>query len=191
MGLFVIVSVVAIGALLKIVDANKKSQAIETSVNNMNFVLTSISLEMRVGTMYNCITTIGSPIVTLSSPVGCDVTVSPGTPWIIAFNSAKIIPGINGCNLIYAYHFDATSEEPIRKAQQTSCNDELVESSFFPLVSNKADSKITFTHGSIKVVTGGSVQPYAQFHFVGSAGVKEKNKTTFDVQTTVSQRLPD
>jgi len=33
--------------------------------------------------------------------------------------------------------------------------------------------------------------PFAQFHFVGYVGTKEKTKSYFDIQTSVSQRVSD
>ena len=53
--IFTIVAFVAVGALLKVIDANKKSQSLKTSINNLNFALESLSREMRVGSNYTCI----------------------------------------------------------------------------------------------------------------------------------------
>ena len=164
--IFTVVALVAVGALLKVVDANKKAQSLKTSINNLNFALDSISREMRVGSNYR-------PSGTFSSD-----------PWTVYFESSKPSPTA-GCNLTFAYRFEGGT---LKKAEATLCN--VDPSNFAPLIS----SDIKFDNGgiaSVKVVNESNVQSYAQFHFRGYAGVKEKTKTYFDLQTMVSQRLED
>ena len=179
--IFTIVAFVAVGALLKVIDANKKSQSLKTSINNLNFALESLSREMRVGSNYTCIS--GSSVtVPISASSACP---SGYSSWTIAFNSSKPYPPAPAtplCQLVYAYHYDGIT---LYKAEQSACGSSM--GAFAPIIS--ADVK--FTTGTIKVVTGFDIQSYAQFHFTGYSGVKEKNKTYFDLQTTVSQRLAD
>jgi len=185
--IFAIVAVVAVGALLKIVDANEKAQSLETSINNLNFVLDSITREMRVGTTYHCSS--GKMTSGNISPAGCPAGYSG--QWTIAFKSSERNKS-STCNLTIAYHYDGAQ---ILKAQQPQTSDECEESlEFYPLISNEAalDSHVTFQAARVIVDTGrADAQPYAQFHFRGFAGTKERNKSTFDLQTTISQRLPD
>src|SRR5258708_3814888 len=54
LAIFSIVALVATGALLKIIDANKKAQALKSVMNNLNFAVESMSREMRVGSTYHC-----------------------------------------------------------------------------------------------------------------------------------------
>ena len=193
--IFAIVAVVAIGALLKIVDANKKAQSLETSINNLNFILDSMTREMRVGSKYNCIPGQGPILTTLTTAAPCPSGVA--NSWVIEFNSSKSYPpGNPTCNLIYAYYFDMTSGGiPLQKAEQKECgpnsnNDELTP---YPLISNDAglDSAITFSAGTIRVAAGDTQQPFVQLYFRGSAGARTQTQSTFDLQTTISQRLPD
>lgn len=202
--IFAIVAVVAIGALLKIVDANKKAQSLETSINNLNFVLDSMTREIRVGSNYYLTSEFDTSGIVPSDRQGLAIYSGP---WMIKFISSKTAldngnhcsgnscnnPGKNSlgqniCSLAYAYYFDSNSN--LNKAEQSSCDDSLT---FFPLTSTdpSLDSVINFDLATIKVVTGGTAQPYIQLHLRGSAGVKEKTKSTFDLQTTISQRLPD
>ncbi len=218
-GLFTIVALVAVGALLKIIDANKKAHTLETSINNLNFALEAMSREMRVGSNYYCLTGTASledhfnPIndddgnlirYKLFPPQGCGTTT--GGPWTIAFISSDTSKDTQDetCNLAKAYDFTGTD---IRKAEQEDCESNSM--SFATLISTKDDSDdsinvnagkfdsfITFSKATVRVVTGEKsptekYPSYAQFHFVGSAGVKEKSKTLFDMQTTVSQRIRD
>ena len=54
MAVFIVVAVIAVGAFLKILDANKQSQALETAMNNADFALDSMSRDLRVGYGYTC-----------------------------------------------------------------------------------------------------------------------------------------
>ncbi len=49
---FSIVALAATAALFKIIDANKRTQAIKTSVNNLNFAMDEMSRDIRLGIEY-------------------------------------------------------------------------------------------------------------------------------------------
>jgi prepilin-type N-terminal cleavage/methylation domain-containing protein len=191
--IFMTVATVAIGALLKVVDANKKAQSIKTSITNLNFVLDAMTRELRVGTKYNCNSGVVTP-TSLTTAQAC--TTALADSWSIAFNSSKIAydGGGNPCSLIKVYSFDKTTST-IKKGDQETCNGTYT---MYPILygatsandPNATDAMINFSAGTVRVVTA-NVQPYVQLHFVGSSGIKEKNKSYFDVQTLVSQRLPD
>lgn len=189
-GIFTVVAVVAVGALLKTIDANKKSQSIKTAVTNLNFALDSMTRELRVGTRYTC----GSGAFNISTLNAVGTGCNTGSNnWYIAFySSRRSISNGTPCNLIYVYNFDGST---LSKAQQTACDTQLTSSSLYPLItssfnaSNQQDVAIKFAAGTIKVVSGTAAQPYVQLRFRGSAGASEKVKSTFDIQTTISQRL--
>jgi prepilin-type N-terminal cleavage/methylation domain-containing protein len=185
LGIFAVVAVVAVGALLKITDANKKSQSMKTAINNLNFALESMSREMRVGTDYHCnYPSAGIPSTLPDGSGGCESGImGPESDWYVAFNSTK--RDLAGdCNLIYAYLYDSASLT-LRKAQQKECNDPLdVEDSFGELIS--PDVKIA--NAFIRVSSGG-VQPKAFFWFKGHVGDRVRDTTEFELQTSVSQRI--
>ncbi len=52
--LFSIVVTVGIGALLTVLAANRKAQALQSVMNNLNFTLEQMSRDVRVGTSYDC-----------------------------------------------------------------------------------------------------------------------------------------
>lgn len=196
--IFTIVALVAVGALLKTIDANKKSQSLKTSINNINFVLESMSRELRTGSNYFCTSDseIGedNDIVHGNQALPASRSCTPGALyWIIAFYSSRTYTNANGsiCNLVYVYRF---ANGTIEKAEQSTCNDTIRNNNsntFFPVVS----SDIIFTTATINVETKEDAedrkQPYIFIHLKGYSGKKEKNKTYFDVQTSVSQRLSE
>lgn len=55
--IFSIVMVVAVGALVSVVEANRKAQGVKSVMNNLNFALDSMTRAIRVGTDYSCATT--------------------------------------------------------------------------------------------------------------------------------------
>jgi prepilin-type N-terminal cleavage/methylation domain-containing protein len=54
MMIFSIVAVVALAALVKIIDANKKAQTTQDAVTTLSFALEAMSREMRSGSNYYC-----------------------------------------------------------------------------------------------------------------------------------------
>ena len=65
--IFSIVVLVALSALVKIIDANKKAQTLQDSVINLSFTLESMSREMRSGSDYYCQEGLNATIGTLTS----------------------------------------------------------------------------------------------------------------------------
>ena len=198
--IFMVVAVVAVAALLKIVDADRKSKTLQDTVNNINFAMDSITREIRVGSDY-----------TLDKSGEYDSSINPATynqtsdsalnlsqGASIAFLSSNTATGSNGnpCNLTYAYYFSPVlNSSPqtwtIEKAQQSTnsqCTDSLGGSNtqYAPII----DPSIIITAYSIKVVEGNSlVQPSVFLYIRGYTGKDVNTQTYFDLQTTISERI--
>ncbi len=189
LAIFSIVALVAVGALIKIVDANKKAQSLKTAINNINYALESMSRDIRAGTNYYCVSTnftLGNN-ASLPSKNGCQAL---DKTWVIAFYSSKEKSnGAGGfCHLVYVYRF---ANETIEKAEQKNCGDPIDNSSFYPIISDN----ITFEHAvatlNVSSVTD-DIQSYVFFHLKGYSGSgKESVQTSFDIQTSISQNLSD
>lgn len=54
MSIFTMVATVAVGVLLVMVDANRKSQNIQSAMTNLSFALDSMTRDIRTGTEYFC-----------------------------------------------------------------------------------------------------------------------------------------
>lgn len=52
--IFTIVMVVALGAILSIVNANRKAQALHTVINNVNLAIETMTRDLRTGYNYKC-----------------------------------------------------------------------------------------------------------------------------------------
>lgn len=54
-GIFMTIVTIAISALISIIGANKRAQAIKNTIDTVNFVIESMSRDIRSGTGYNCL----------------------------------------------------------------------------------------------------------------------------------------
>ncbi len=52
--IFSIVMLIAVGALVSIIEANRKAQGVKSVMNNLNFSLDSMTRAIRVGGTYDC-----------------------------------------------------------------------------------------------------------------------------------------
>ncbi len=189
MGIFAIVAVVALGAMVKIISANRKAQALQSSITNLNFALDSMSREMSTGINFYCDS--ASPIP-LNDPynriakIDCPSGYLGSSNSYIAFNNVSKVStkGVNPCNLIYVYKFSGSSGVyKIEKAKQSDCNDN--NPTFWDIV----DPNVTIKDYYISVVdVGSNSYPLITIRASGYAGVREKERSYFDVQTAVSPR---
>jgi prepilin-type N-terminal cleavage/methylation domain-containing protein len=153
--IFSIVMLIAVGALLTMIDANRKAQALNSVMNNLNLAIESMSREIRVGTNYNC----GG---TGDCPLG---------------NTRLSIISSEGKNITYQYN-----------AQRI----EVLKESGPPIAITAPEVKIDkFMFYTTGTSPSDSFQPRVVMTIQGTAGVSEKTKTTFNVQTMASQRVPD
>jgi prepilin-type N-terminal cleavage/methylation domain-containing protein len=188
LGVFAVVAVVAVGALISIIDSNKKSQTSNTVIVDLGFALESFSRELRVGSAYHC--TQNNSFDNLQDgksllSQACDTYGGE----IIAFKSSESDPNDTSCPLVFAYRFlwDSTvtpNRFHFDKAKQTECNGFLT---FFPIIS----SNVIITDYRLGVFFDPNTQPYplAFIRLMGYVGVSDRDKTEFDLQTTVSQRI--
>ena len=136
LGIFMVVAVVAVGALIGIVDTNKKSQTSNAVIVDLGLAMESFSREVRVGNAYHCAQNSSfnnSPDGKFLASQACNI----GDGEVIAFRSSKSDPSDPSCSLVSAYRFlwDTTAT-PNRfrfdKAKQTECRGLLNFSSIIP-----------------------------------------------------------
>ena len=190
LAIFSIVAVVALGALAKIIDANSKAQTLQAGINNLSFAMETMSREMRVGNKYDCLPS--SNVPGTFGAQSCSGYDQDSNGAMLAFLSSKTDPGNDPtvpCNLEYAYRFRPDGATPgqwiLEKAEQRGCGTDfkaIIESDFAPVL----DQNVIITGYHIQVSSGHF--PLALIRITGYAGVKEKEKSYFDLQTAVSAR---
>lgn len=207
LAVFMVVAVIAVGALLKITDANRKSQALKTAINNINYALDAMSREIRTGRNMVLYTVDGQNNYTLKDGEinGYGATgnnIGLNDEWIVVFESTKNSNhATNPCKLKIAYKFrsyanynGSVTEKTIQKAEQPptdlDCDGQLgdtlgsgPEYAFVDILS----PEVQITNSIVDVDTSGG-HGKASFWFKGYTGLRAKDRTDFEIQTTVSQR---
>ncbi|MDD5165698.1 MAG: prepilin-type N-terminal cleavage/methylation domain-containing protein [Candidatus Pacebacteria bacterium] len=192
LGIFAVVAVIAVGALVRVTSANRQAQAIQSGVNNVSFILDAISREMRVGTGYKCSWSDSSMLDSnnlIITGATCDLNAVYESPkdTLISFTSSNT-DGTS--NLIYSYLFHtvtngSTQKIVIYKGEETAT----IKGSnvvFNPVTSES----VNITDYKAGIFGGNTSYPYglAFIRIAGYAGIKIKDQSVFDVQTTISQR---
>src|ERR1035437_4413090 len=199
--IFMVVAVIAVAALLKIVDANRKSQTLQDAINNINFAMDSITREIRVGSTYDCNAS-GELTGSVATASACPLTNSnplSNSGSSIAFLSSNIDPTDPSNpphNLTYVYYFaphpTVSGAWTIMKAQQVHYTDTLnnyVDYSDTGSYALIIDPSIFITAYNIKVVEGEiGIQPSVFLYIKHYTGKVNRTNTYFDIQTTISKR---
>lgn len=170
--LFSIVMLVSVAALLALVDANRKAQALQSVMNNLNVALDGMVRSIRMGTDYHC----GGPPYGAASPCAGGKTFAfesfdgdPATDsdqWVYSFEQDE-----NGVGRIYKSESGGTGWLPIT-APEVSIDD----MKFYVVGTDTADN----------------VQPKVVISIKGTAGAdKVKTKSSFSIQATSVQRILD
>lgn len=180
LAIFTIVALIAVGALLKVMDANRKAIALKTAINNINFGLESMSREMRMGNTYHCdknITDSGD-FAASHGTRDCSTLINE---WEVIFNTTSCPRGGTDSTYMKGYRFQSGK---LMKAETINCGDSISKDDYVEMFS----PDVNITRSQLGVSNSNSA-PYARFYFSGEVGVKEKDKTTFEIQTSVSQRI--
>ena len=156
--LFSIVMVVALGAMFSMVDANRKAQAVNLSMTNLNFALEAMSRSLRTGTEYSC-------------GRGGDCTAGD-----------TMIRFTNQTNQSIVYRYNSTDKSIERSLNGGGSYSRLTAPEVL------ITSMTFYVTGS---TAGDTVQPRILITLKGTAGTKPETQTSFNIQTTVVQRILD
>jgi len=175
--LFAIVMVVSIGALLSLVDANRKARALESVMNNLNISLDSMVRAMRMGSKYNC----GGTLIPDPS-AGADCATTGGT--LFSFAPYGSDSTEQNERTVYFFQADSDGVGRLYRSQDGGGSSIAITA---PEISID-DVKIY----AIGTQPGDIVQPKAVVVIKGSAGATNtKLRTTFYIQATAVQRSLD
>ncbi|MDO8481499.1 MAG: type II secretion system protein [bacterium] len=172
--LFAIVMMVSVGALLALTTANRKAQALQSVMNNLNIALDSMVRSIRMGSDYHC----GSGT---DCPNGDPALENPGGSATLAFEAFGGNSGDPGDQWVYSY-------DPVTKRVYKSEDDGVNN---FPLTAPEVtiDSMHFYAIGTTR---GDTTQPKVVITIKGTAGAPNiKTRTTFSLQATAAQRILD
>jgi prepilin-type N-terminal cleavage/methylation domain-containing protein len=184
LALFSVVVLVAIGALLSLVGANKKAQALEDVMNNLNITIDDMVRNAREGTNFDGQLTInGSPTCNTNSGGPNDCTgggtafefepyggnVHTNDQWVFAYDSKGTICG------------QADSICKSTDGGQT-----------WTAVTSPDVSITSMTFYVVGTMRGDTLQPKVVIVIQGTAGTTDIHAaTTFHVEATAVQRVLD
>ncbi|MFA6445761.1 MAG: type II secretion system protein [Candidatus Paceibacterota bacterium] len=193
---FMIVMIVAVGSLASVVDANKKAQTIKSAVSNLDFALESMTKLIRTGTDYRCYPSQirneafnGNTSLSFSEVACFDADI--GTP-AIRFISQESANQTISTTYRYRLLSDGSSTGLIERCEGTDTECNMNTGSYVPMTS----SEVKITDARFFVIGAGkgsadNVQPQMLITISGYAGSEDKTKTSYNVQTSVTQRISD
>jgi prepilin-type N-terminal cleavage/methylation domain-containing protein len=169
--LFSVVMLVSTGALLALIDATRKAQALQSVMNNLNVAVDSMVRSVRMGTNYHC----GSGGV-ITAPQDC---ASGDTYFAFeSFGGSSVTSADQ-----YMFQYNPTTKRIYRSTNGGT--------TWFTLTAPEVqiDDLKFYTVGT---TIGDSLQPKVVISIKGTAGAdKQKTKATFNIQATAVQRLLD
>lgn len=174
-GLFAVVMLVSIAALLALVEANRRGQALQSVMNNLNVAVDSMVRSIREGEAYHC----------GSIPVGDAVLDCTEGDDLIAFKPLNT--GLsNPPRTLYWFGVDENGVGRLYKSEDGTLAGGL------PITSPEVSiESVTFYVIGTSRTVGDTVQPKVTIVIKGTAGRKVTSRTTFHVQATAVQRLLD
>jgi prepilin-type N-terminal cleavage/methylation domain-containing protein len=181
-GLFSIVMLVAVSAILSIIGNNRKAQGINNVVNNLNFAIESMVRDMKTGYLYKC--TGSFPIVQDTNNL-CDNST-------VAKDSIEFFSTLSGTPTPVQYRFVPPEDlngvyTPGHIVKTTGATGSPVD------LTSKSDVDIQSVEMYIhSPMPGDPVQPSQPSIFLiirGKANILENEVTEFGLQTFISQRI--
>ena len=166
--IFSIVMVVSLGSILAVLDANKKSQTLRSVMDNLNFSLESMTKDIRFGENYHCGTggTVTLPLDCPSGDSTLNLKITDGSQVVYKLvgdgvTSGRVVKTFGGTD------YDVTSPDVV------------IQDLKFRVLGSSAYS-------------GGNLsQPKVIIIVKGYVGSKPTTRSSFILETTVSQRKLD
>lgn len=174
-GLFAIVMLVSIGALLSLIEANRRAQALQSVMNNLNVAVDGMVRSLREGSGYHC----------GSIPVGdatADCTEGEELIAFKPFSTSLVDPP----HWLYWYAEDDNGVGRLYKSEDGTLAGGL------PITSPEVSiESVTFYVIGSQRGGGNTVQPKVTVVIKGTAGQKVTSRSTFHIQATAVQRVLD
>jgi prepilin-type N-terminal cleavage/methylation domain-containing protein len=176
--LFSMVMLVALGALLSMSVATRKAEGINSAVNNLSASIESMSRLVRTGANYHC----GSG-GTVSATQDCSTLPQPFFSFL-SFDGSQVTyclsnPGANTCNAATACGVGSCT---ILRSINSG--------PFVPLTAPEVNIRF-FGFYVVGSTVGDTVQPKMSVLVSGSVPVTANLTSTFNIQTSVTQRIFD
>ncbi len=183
--IFSVVVMISMGSVVTVLQTNRKAQALESVMNNLNIALDTMTTDLRFGTNYDCV--VGGSIYNyVPNPPDCNVGGAEHVGFIDRDLSPKIYYLSNG--VIKVKHFVGlynTTEPTLPQSFSSSGSDDDLS-----LTASSVQITNLRFYVSGSTLSGGS-QPKIIVVLQGKVEGVGGTGTSFNLQTTVSQRKPN
>ncbi len=197
LAIFSIVMVTSVGIVLSVITSNKRNQAINSVVNNLNYSIESMVRDIKTGFSYKCNynPTVNQTVVEFKDePSGCDGSM---------INNIALISNINsGQEKIVKYEYKPAVGNETGYIEKTVYTDNGIDitKETYPLTDRfNIDIQImsfgsqsgTPLYDASGATNPSPSQPSVSLLIKGTAKVNAINISDFFIQTLISQRLPN
>lgn len=187
--IFAIVMLIGVGALLTMVEVNKRAQGINSVMNNLNAAIEQMSRSIRVGSTYYCGDSSVSPSpLILAQPQDC--SLSGGL--LLAFEPTGGDPDDVDDQTVYRLNGTQLERSLCSGANQLCGPEGEKDGAWVAITAPEViitDFRFYVT-GSTPLLNGDSEQPRVVMIVRGTANV-QGGPTEFTVQSSITQRLID
>ena len=178
--LFAIVMTICVDVLLSLVNANRKAQALQSVMNNLDIALDGMVRPVREGSNFHC----GAGLNTLPQDCSAGDTSFAFEPYGSTYNSQT--QTWSEQPTVYAYDSDGS----ICGQANSICKSENGETPIAITAPEVSIEQLEFY--VVGTVRGDTTQPKVIIVIKGSAGVPgSTSRTTFHLQSTAVQRVLD
>lgn len=188
MSLFAVVMTVSVGALLSMVDANRKAQALQSVMNNLNVALDGMVRSVRMGGAYHCGNALETNKTSLSIRSDC---VLGGE--LLSFESFSGSPADVSDQWVYWFENGRLYKSVDARSIGLPITAPEIQIDSFRVFVTGAEGLLN--------ADGDTTQPKVVISIQGTAGAEgntsgvignsSKIRTTFNIQAVASQRLLD
>lgn len=194
--IFSIVILVSAGSIISIISANKKSQSLKSVMNNLNLALDSITKTLAVGEFYHCgpERDVVLPVIPLTEPLDCvdnqnNPSPDPEYSDQITFKSSEDLDE-NPTNSDYVTYFFTSNVEGGHIDRSVNFQSPAVRVTALDV--DILDARFYVSGSKPFGAENLERQPKVFIIIKGQTGTDpNQNPTIFNIQTLVSQRIPD
>ena len=163
LSVFIIIMTVSLGSILSILNSNEKSQTKKTAMDNLNFALESMSRTIRFGTNFYCGTTASNP------PPANDCAAGATSFSVRDSNGALVVYSLSGGQIMKSVNGAVANAVTSNEINITRLTFYVFGSSGWPEIH----------------------QPRVIMSLSGIVGARVATQSSFNLETTVSQRKLD
>lgn len=175
--IFSVVMVISLGALLSMSESDRRAQTLKSVINNLNFSLDAMSRSMRTGTTYYC----GSLAAGATLPGTLDCASTPGTAMAFLSADNQVIKYCRGTV--------PSAGSPVCDGAGSAVLVSKNLAAYAPLTASEVI--ITNLQFYVTGAQSASLQPHVVILLSGKVPVSASQTSTFDLETSVTQRLYD